>query len=74
MKEWLTVAEAGLLVGKDKRQVYRWIEAGRLGPSGTRENESGVLEVRLSKLREAEVDVRRGRPRGTASRNGRRSS
>jgi len=69
VKEWLTIAEAALLVGRHPSRIYRWIDAGHL-PG--RENVDGVLEVRADAVRAAEATVRRGRPRGTPSRNGSR--
>lgn len=69
MKPWLTVAEAAVLVGRDKRQVYRWIERKILGAF---EADDGSLMVATEDVRRVASVVRRGRPRGSASRNGRR--
>jgi len=59
-KEWVTVAEAAILIGRDKRQVYRWIERDRLA---TRQNAAGVTEVLSKAIIRVEKTVRRGRPR-----------
>lgn len=69
MKEWLTVAEAAVLVGRSQRSIYRWVESGSLG---SRVEPDGSMRVRSADVRRAESVVRRGRPRDTASRNGRR--
>ncbi len=64
-KEWVTVAEAALLVGKKPRTIYRWIETDRLA---WRQNTNGVLEVLSKAVIRIEPTVRRGRPRGTPTR------
>lgn len=64
-KEWVTVAEAAILVGRDKRQIYRWINGGRLA---TRINVDGVTEVLSKAIARVEGEVKRGRPRGSATR------
>lgn len=70
MKEWITVAEAAALVGRDKRQIYRWIDQNRLA---TRKSPAGVVEVLAKAVLRIEPDVKRGRPRGSASRNERKN-
>lgn len=60
MREWITVKEAALLVGRDKRQIYRWIERDRLA---TRRNTDGILEVLSKAIIRVEKTVIRGRPR-----------
>lgn len=65
MKEWITVAEAAVLVGRDKRQIYRWIDQGRLA---TVVNGEGVTEVLSKAVRRVEGEVKRGRPRGSPTR------
>lgn len=64
-KEWVTVAEAAVLVGRDKRQIYRWIDRGRLA---TRANVEGVTEVLSKAVLRVESEVKRGRPKGRPSR------
>lgn len=64
-KEWVTVAEAAILAGRDKRAVYRWIDQGRLA---TRLNAEGVTEVLSKAVVRVEADVKRGRPRGRPTR------
>lgn len=60
MREWITVKEAAALVGRDKRQIYRWIERDRLA---TRRNNEGILEVLSKAIVRVEKTVIRGRPR-----------
>lgn len=60
MREWITVKEAAALVGRDKRQIYRWIERDRLA---TRRNSEGILEVLSKAIVRVEKTVIRGRPR-----------
>lgn len=64
-KEWVTIAEAAVLVGRDKRQIYRWIDRGRLA---TRTNVDGVTEVLSKAVTRVESEVKRGRPPGSVSR------
>lgn len=64
-KEWVTVKEAALLVGRAPRTIYEWIENDRLA---TRLNSEGVTEVLSKAVRRIEPTVRRGRPRGTPTR------
>ncbi|WP_336633636.1 MULTISPECIES: helix-turn-helix domain-containing protein [unclassified Microbacterium] len=59
-REWITVKEAAALVGRDKRQIYRWIERDRLA---TRRNTDGILEVLSKAIVRVEKTVIRGRPR-----------
>lgn len=63
-KEWVTVKEAAVLIGRHVSQVYRWINAGRLA---SRTNASGVTMVLSKALLRVEPSVRRGRPRGAVS-------
>lgn len=65
MKEWITVKEAALLVGRAPRTIYEWIENDRLA---TRLNTDGVLEVLSKAVVRVEPTVRRGRPRGIPTR------
>ena len=60
-KEWVTVKEAAILVGKAPRTIYEWIEDDRLA---SRRNTDGVLEVLSKAVVRIEPTVRRGRPRG----------
>lgn len=72
MKKWLTIAEAAALAGRHKRQIYRWIDDCKLSPNDVgRDFGSGALVVRADAIRA--LQVKRGRPKGTASRNGRRT-
>ena len=64
-KEWVTVKEAALLVGKAPRTIYEWIENDRLA---FRTNTAGVLEVLSKAVVRVEPTVRRGRPRGVPTR------
>ena len=65
MREWITVKEAALLVGRAPRTIYEWIEDGRLA---TRLNGAGVLEVLSKAVVRVEPTIRRGRPRGRPTR------
>lgn len=65
MKEWITVAEAAVLVGRHPSRIYAWIDQGRLA---TNVNASGVTEVLSKAVRRIEGEVKRGRPRGTPTR------
>ena len=67
MREWLTIQQAAFLVGRKKTSVYDWVKSGRL-PS--RVGVNGVTEVQSQEVLRVESSVKRGRPRGTASRNG----
>lgn len=62
-KEWVTIREASVLVGRHVSQIYRWIDAGRLA---TRTSPSGVTQVLTKAVLRIEPSVRRGRPKGTA--------
>lgn len=64
-KEWVTAKEAAVLIGRHVSQVYRWIDAGRLA---TRVRADGVTVVLSKAVLRIEPQVRRGRPRGAASR------
>jgi predicted site-specific integrase-resolvase len=64
VKEWLTIPEAALLVGRDKSNVWRWVRSGRLY---SRTAPDGTMEVRAADVRKVEGAVKRGRPRGTAT-------
>jgi hypothetical protein len=63
MKEWLTVPEAAILVGRNKTNVYAWIRAGKLT---TRQAHDGTMEVRRADVLRVEATVKRGRPTGSA--------
>lgn len=60
MKEWLTIPEAAVLVGRDKSKVYGWIREGKLPK---RRGVRGI-EVETRVLMEVEASVKRGRPPG----------
>jgi excisionase family DNA binding protein len=64
MKEWLTLDEAAVLVGRTKRTLYQWIENGRIHPR--RAADGGQYLVRSSEVTGAEAIVKRGRPKGSA--------
>lgn len=64
-KEWVTAKEAAALIGRDVRQIYRWIDAGRLA---TRINADGVIMVLSKTVLRIEPDVKRGRPKGSPTR------
>lgn len=63
-KEWVTVKEAAMLVGRHTSRIYAWIDQGRLA---TRVNADGVTEVLSRATIRIESEVKRGRPRGSAS-------
>lgn len=65
MREWITVKEAALLVGRAPRTVYEWINNDRLA---TRLNSDGILEVLSKAVVRVEPTIRRGRPRGIPTR------
>ena len=64
MKPWLTVKEAALVVGRHERNIYRWIEAGRLT---AHTDADGILMVFTADVQKVEPLVKRGRPRGSVS-------
>lgn len=59
MKEWLSIPEAALLIGRNKTNVYAWIRSGRLHP---RTGPAGTLEVRWADVQAVEFGMKRGRP------------
>jgi hypothetical protein len=61
VKEWITIAEAAVLVGRHRSRIYAWIDQGRLA---TRVNAEGVTEILAKAVRRIESEVKRGRPRG----------
>lgn len=63
-KEWVTVKEAAVLVGKSVRTIYEWIENDRLA---TRIDAQGRMVVLSKAILRVEPTVRRGRPRGRAT-------
>lgn len=67
IKEWLTIPQAALLVGRKKTAVYDWVKDGRLA---ARIGVNGVKLVASKDALRVESTVKRGRPAGTASRNG----
>lgn len=66
MREWVTVEEAALIADRDKSRVYAWISQGKLTAD---ERADGVTMVRSGDVARVASVTRRGRPRGTASRN-----
>jgi len=69
VKPWLTVAEAAVLVDRHVSRIYSWIEQRMLR---VMEADDGSMLVATEDVRRVASAVRRGRPRGSASRNGRR--
>lgn len=65
VKEWVTVKEAAFLAGRDVRQIYRWIDNGLLA---TRKSTSGVTMVLSKAVQRIEPEIKRGRPKGKATR------
>jgi hypothetical protein len=63
-REWITVREAAVLVGRHASRIYVWIDQGRLA---TRVNTDGYTEVLSRAVVRIESEVKRGRPRGSAS-------
>jgi hypothetical protein len=49
-REWLTVIQAAVLIGRDVSRIYRWIDTWGL----EHHKENGVTLVRTSHLREIE--------------------
>jgi len=64
-KEWVTVKEASVLIGKSARAIYEWIEDDRLA---TRLDAQGRMTVLRKALVRIEPTIRRGRPRGKPTR------
>lgn len=64
-KEWVTVKEAAVLVGKSARTIYEWIEDNRLASHLDSQGRMVVLSRAL--LRNVPT-IRRGRPRGKPTR------
>lgn len=64
MKTHLTIAEAVALTGKSKSTVYRWIDEGKLRADDTSEG----MSVSRTQLLKVAGTVKRGRPKGTATR------
>lgn len=60
-KEWVTVKEAAVLVGKSARTIYEWIEDDRLASRLDSQSRMVVLSKALLRI---EPTIRRGRPRG----------
>lgn len=65
MKEWLTIPEAAVVVGRDKSNVWRWIRSGKLH---SRTATDGTMQVRRADVLKVEANTKRGRPRGIATR------
>lgn len=65
---WITVAEAADLVFRHKSQIYRWIDQDRLA---TYVSTAGITYVLSKAVLRVSAEVKRGRPRGTPSRNSR---
>ncbi len=64
-KEWVTVKEGAVLIGKSTRAIYEWIENDRLA---TRLDAEGRMMVLAKTLQRIEPTIRRGRPRGKPTR------
>lgn len=65
MKEWLTVQEAAVLVGRHQSRIYDWINQGHLQ---SRVSLRGITEVKTTHVQRIESVVKRGRPRGVPNR------
>lgn len=65
LKEWATVKEGAVLIGKSPRAIYEWIENDRLA---TRLDAEGRMTVLAKALQRIEPTIRRGRPRGKPTR------
>jgi transposase len=65
MKEWLTVQEAAVLVGRHQSRIYDWINRGR---THSRTSARGVTELRSVDVQRIESVVKRGRPRRVPNR------
>lgn len=63
-KEWVTVEEAALLTGRPVRTIYAWAQDDRLA---SRVQEGKTVVLRKTVIRLADT-LKRGRPRGTATR------
>lgn len=64
MKEWLSIAEAAVIAGKEPRTIYRWVQSGRLA---SRVAQDGTTEVAATEVLKVEAATKRGRPRGSVS-------
>lgn len=64
-KEWVTVKEAALLVGRTERSIYNWITGGELAVIRDSRNRMLVLRKAVDRLSQ---QIRPGRPKGTATR------
>jgi excisionase family DNA binding protein len=49
-EEWLSTAEAGALIGVDRRTVHRWIKQGRLPAKVIWHGEHPIYRIRRSDL------------------------
>ena len=63
MNEWLTVADAAVLVHRDKTAIYRWIRSGLLVPH---RDVLGRHYVQSHDVLRVESQQRLGRPVGSA--------
>lgn len=64
-KEWVTVEEAAVLAQRSKRAIYEWITDGKLAMRRDAKNRMIVLSKAVLRI---EPTIRRGRPKGTATR------
>lgn len=64
-QEWITVAEASIRTGRSKRTIYEWIQRDLLATSY---DKAGIVHVLSKAVVRTAVSMRRGRPRGTATR------
>lgn len=64
-KEWVTVKEAAVLIGKKPRTIYEWIQCDRLA---ARLDAEGRMTVLAKAVQRIEPTIRRGRPRGKPTR------
>lgn len=68
---WISVADAALMVNRSERTIYNWIRQGLIR---YRIGDTGATEVDGRHLFEVEPTVKRGRPPGSADRQPRRAS
>ena len=64
MKEWVSIKEAALLVGKHQSRIYKWIDAKSIEQ---RIAANGTIEIRAEEVLSVEATVRRGRPKRHAA-------
>ena len=65
MKEWLTVQEAAVLVGRHQSRIYGWINQGHLQ---SRVSLRGITKEKTAHVQRIESVVKRAGPRGVLNR------